>query len=121
LKRQLRLDPEYVKAWYNKGCVLANLGEKEKAIECFDKVMALDPDDIYAVYAKLVTLKELGKYDEEEQTFEILSQRLAAQHLLMVIPETSVLIEKLSNTDPLMKISAAMLCKLLEIQRPSRL
>jgi tetratricopeptide (TPR) repeat protein len=50
--------------WNNKGRVLYKLGKYEKAIECCDKALKIDPDFMEAWYNKGRALAELGKYEE---------------------------------------------------------
>ena len=44
LKRVLAIDPKHVQSWGNLGLAYAGIGEKGKALECFDKALELDPE-----------------------------------------------------------------------------
>ena len=54
-------DDDYV-AWNNKGYALAELGQHEEAIECYDKVIRIDPEDYDAWHNKGTALAELGQH-----------------------------------------------------------
>src|SRR5574341_873832 len=62
--KALDLDPKNVKALYNKGLSLDNLGTYKEAITYYDKVLAIDPNDIAALNNKGAALDDLGRYEE---------------------------------------------------------
>lgn len=43
-KLVLAIDPRHVQSWGNLGLAYAGMGEKEKALECLDKALQLDPE-----------------------------------------------------------------------------
>jgi tetratricopeptide (TPR) repeat protein len=43
-KRVLATDPKHVQSWGNLGLAYAGMGEKDKALECLDKALELDPE-----------------------------------------------------------------------------
>ena len=43
-KRVLETDPKHVQSWGNLGLAYAAIGEKDKALECLDKALELDPE-----------------------------------------------------------------------------
>lgn len=43
-KRVLATDPKHVQSWGNLGLAYAAIGEKDKALECLDKALELDPE-----------------------------------------------------------------------------
>ena len=51
----------FTEVWNNKGNALDNLGKYEEAIQCFDKVLELDPNNADVKTAKEKALKALGK------------------------------------------------------------
>ena len=51
-------DDDYV-AWNNKGYALAELGQHEEAIECYDKAIRIDPEYYNAWFNKGNSLVEL--------------------------------------------------------------
>lgn len=56
-------------AYNNKAISLSALNKYEKAIECFDKVIELNPDDHKGLYNKGIALFKLHKYDEAIKFF----------------------------------------------------
>lgn len=57
-------------AWFNKGVALAKLGKYEEAIECYDKVIELNPNYAPAWYNKGVALAKLGRYEEAIECYK---------------------------------------------------
>ncbi len=43
-KRVLATDPKHVQSWGNLGLAYAGTGERDKALECLDKALELDPE-----------------------------------------------------------------------------
>lgn len=64
LEKLLQVDPDDPFVHYGIGQEHAKLGEHERAIECFDKALALDETYCYAYYFKAISLRELGQRDE---------------------------------------------------------
>ena len=55
---------------YNKGYVyLVYLGENEKALECFDKVLQIDPSSVSAFFNKGRTYEQMGDYINAEKIY----------------------------------------------------
>ncbi|MEF7637802.1 tetratricopeptide repeat protein [Bacillus thuringiensis] len=52
------------KAYKNKGISLDSLERYEKAIECFDKALKLNPDDNGILLNKGIALDQMGKHEE---------------------------------------------------------
>ena len=48
----------------NKGLALDKLGRYEEAIEEYDRILAIDPNDINALGNKGLDLDSLGRYEE---------------------------------------------------------
>ncbi|MFQ6127579.1 MAG: tetratricopeptide repeat protein [Thermoplasmata archaeon] len=51
----IRINPDFLDAWYLKGTLLYILDKCEEALECFDKVLLLDPDHEWAQKRKAET------------------------------------------------------------------
>lgn len=49
---------------YNKGYALHNIGRYDQAIECYDKAIELDPNDVAEWYNKGGYLIHLGKHKD---------------------------------------------------------
>jgi tetratricopeptide (TPR) repeat protein len=43
-RRVISTDPKHVQSWGNLGLAYAGMGEKDKALECLDKALELDPE-----------------------------------------------------------------------------
>jgi tetratricopeptide (TPR) repeat protein len=56
-------------AFNNKAIALSALNKYEQAIQCFDKVIELNPDDHKGLYNKGMALFKLHKYDEAIKFF----------------------------------------------------
>ncbi|RCV64745.1 Tetratricopeptide (TPR) repeat [Methanophagales archaeon] len=54
---------ETAEEWNTKGIGFAMSGEYEKAIECFDKVIELDPNYTYAYSNRGIAYKNLKEYE----------------------------------------------------------
>lgn len=65
----IRLDPNDVVAWYNKGIALKTLTEYDSAIECFDEAIRLNPNNAGPWTGKGVALYYQGKADDAIKCF----------------------------------------------------
>jgi tetratricopeptide (TPR) repeat protein len=65
----IKIDPNYVNAWYSKGVALYNLGKYNEALECYDRDIRIDPNDAGAWYIKGLALNELGKRNDADRCF----------------------------------------------------
>lgn len=54
----------YVQAYFNKGYKFLESGNFQKAIECYDKTLELDPSYVEAWYNKGIALNKMGIYPE---------------------------------------------------------
>ena len=61
----VRKDRNYLRAFTSKGVALIGLEKYKDAIECFDKVLVIDPNNVNALDSKGIALERLGKYDKE--------------------------------------------------------
>ena len=64
------MDPTYKEALIDKGFALNNLGIYTRAIENYDKALAIDPNYKYALHDKGLTLSNLGNYVLVIQCFD---------------------------------------------------
>ena len=65
--------------WYNKGLILGNLGRYSEAVACYDKSLAIDPNNALTWYNKGLSMIKLGKNKDGEKCFDVsrnLSNRL---------------------------------------------
>jgi tetratricopeptide (TPR) repeat protein len=60
----------YAKVWSNRGTALANLGKYQQAIECFDKAIEINPDDISIWNSKGTAFHYLSKYQQAIECFD---------------------------------------------------
>ncbi|MHA2354033.1 MAG: tetratricopeptide repeat protein [Candidatus Thorarchaeota archaeon] len=67
LNQAIRLDPDLVEAYTNRGRVLMALGPDKatSALESFDKALRLSPDNLEALVDKAKALHALGRTNEE--------------------------------------------------------
>jgi tetratricopeptide (TPR) repeat protein len=78
----LSIDPNYVDAWNQKGLSLDALGKYKEAIECFNKVLSIDPNNDIAIKNKThaldevqsypAQLKQEGQQQKEDQSLQLL-------------------------------------------------
>ena len=66
----IRLDPNDVVAWYNKGIALKTLGMNDMAIECFDEAIRLNPNNAGPWTGKGVALYFQGNVDDAIKCFD---------------------------------------------------
>jgi len=66
----IKLNPQYAKAWYNKGNALVNQGNYDEAIKCYDEAIKLNPQYAKAWYNKGVILQALHRNSEAESAFK---------------------------------------------------
>ena len=64
----MELDDE--KLWHDRGISLFHLGKHQEAIECFDRVIEINPENIEAWYNKGLILKNLGEHQEAIECFD---------------------------------------------------
>ena len=60
----MEIDPNNANAWYNKGLALDNLGNRQEAIEYYDKAIGIDPKYVMAWNKIGRVLGNLGKNQE---------------------------------------------------------
>jgi tetratricopeptide (TPR) repeat protein len=59
LYEMITYDTNYVKSWYNEGVVLFKSSRYSQAVDCFDKVLAINPNDTTAQYYKQFLTRKL--------------------------------------------------------------
>ncbi len=57
----LKINPNYVTAWHNKGNSHIYLGEYRKALECYDEIIQLQPKNYQAYFDKAFAYARLGR------------------------------------------------------------
>jgi len=67
IEKEKKVDKQ---TWYSKGCDLLLKKRFEEAIECFDKVLELDPVDIMTWNYKGVASYTLGRFEDALWSFE---------------------------------------------------
>jgi len=75
LDQALLLDPEYVRAWINKGVCLVHLNRVQESLDCFNRCLSLKPDTAEAWINKGAALGEFGRHQEALDCF------MQAKHL----------------------------------------
>jgi tetratricopeptide (TPR) repeat protein len=60
----IKLNPEHAGAYANKGAILSSLGENERAIECYDKFLEFDNNNISGLLRKAYSLIQLNRKTE---------------------------------------------------------
>jgi len=66
----IRLDPQYAKAYNNRGLTYCDLGQFERGIEHYDEAIRLDPQHAEAYYNRGLTYSYLGKKSVAIADFE---------------------------------------------------
>ena len=62
--------PDHENLWTEKGWTLGKLGKYEKALECFDRAIQINPENVRTWRGKGTVLAILGKYPEAMTCFE---------------------------------------------------
>ncbi|MCK4456249.1 MAG: FG-GAP repeat protein [Thermoplasmata archaeon] len=73
LKRQEELlakDPSNAMIWFSRGSLFADIGEFEKGLECFDKVLELDRDHMGAWNGRAYALSQLGRTEDATESYK---------------------------------------------------
>lgn len=69
--RALAIDPKLIKAEYNKGLCHLYLGEADKLVESFSRVVELDPSDAGGHYHFAVGMHAVGKSEEARKALAV--------------------------------------------------
>jgi len=70
IERKVGSNNEDAKLWFKFGVAHLNLGEIERAIECFDKTIELDPSDPDAFARRGTAMESLGDYSGAKKYLE---------------------------------------------------
>ncbi len=68
--KAIKIDPNNVIAWYDKGIALATLEKYKEAKDSFDKAIEIDKEFDLAWYDKGIALANLKKYEEAKDSFD---------------------------------------------------
>ena len=81
--------PDY---YFKKALALEKLGKYEEVIECYDKILGIDPHALNAYHSKGVALEKLGKHEEAAKCFDKEKQKkkISAEK----VPRSELLIER---------------------------
>jgi tetratricopeptide (TPR) repeat protein len=64
--KELEKDLNNSEAWVAKGDILCSLGLHELANQCYNRSLAINPDNVLTWVSKSIALNKLGKHDEVE-------------------------------------------------------
>ena len=67
--------------WNNKGASLDSLGRYEEAIDCYDRVLELDPRKVNAWYNKALAEDKLSKSQEAIHSYQQFLALVPAQYV----------------------------------------
>jgi tetratricopeptide (TPR) repeat protein len=70
IERKIGINKEDAKLWFKFGVAHLNLGEIDRAIECFDKTIELDPSDPDAFARRGTAMESLGDYSGAKKYLE---------------------------------------------------
>ena len=62
----IRFDPEYEKAYYNRGDAYYDLGQYEKAVKEFTEAIRVDPRCAFAYASRSNAYERLGQHDKAD-------------------------------------------------------
>jgi len=66
----IKINPQYLTAWKNKGNVLYALGEYNESVQAYEQAIEIDQKYALAWYGKGLALSELGRYDEAVKAYD---------------------------------------------------
>lgn len=71
-RRAIKLDPNYIDAYYNLGSILQYLNQDEAALNIFKQVMIRKPDDYESVYKAAYLSNKLGQIDSAKKYLSLI-------------------------------------------------
>ncbi|MBM3739597.1 MAG: tetratricopeptide repeat protein, partial [Acidobacteria bacterium] len=60
-EESVRLNPGYALGWRTRGALLRDLGRHEEGLDCYDRALAIDPDDPVTLQNRRNALEALGR------------------------------------------------------------
>ena len=66
----IELDPEYERAWNNKGVVMRQIGEIMEAFKCYARAVEINPEYSDAWYNMGYAFQEQERYEEAIECFQ---------------------------------------------------
>ena len=66
----IRLDPQYSRAYNNKGIAYKKLAQPDRAIQDFDEAIRLDSEYAHAYFNRGIAYNALGQYERAIQDFD---------------------------------------------------
>ena len=66
----MKINPQDVDAWFNKGAALINLGRNDEAKKASDEALKINPQNADAWNNKGIALKNLRRKDEAKKAFD---------------------------------------------------
>ena len=70
IERKMQVHTENPKLWFRLGVAHLNIGEVERAIECFDKTIEMDPSNPDAHARRGTAMESLGDYNGAKKYLE---------------------------------------------------
>jgi tetratricopeptide (TPR) repeat protein len=64
LDKALGQKPDFVEAWFNKGNIHQIMGEREKALACYERALQLDPAHPNSLFCVASIKRELGQLND---------------------------------------------------------
>lgn len=71
LSRSVQLNPKHTAGWINLGTLLADIAEKDKALSCYDKAIALNPDSFFAPFNRCLMFLQEGNFKDGWDPYEL--------------------------------------------------
>lgn len=75
MEDDITIEKNQLKIYFENGNKFLNDNEPSKALECFLKILKIDPENIDAINGKGISLLDLRKYDEAGELFDILLEK----------------------------------------------
>ncbi|CAD8092570.1 unnamed protein product [Paramecium primaurelia] len=69
LYQAVEINPYYSLAYFNKALLYQNIGEKDKALNDYNKAIQLDPNDAEAYYNRAILYQEIGENEKALNDF----------------------------------------------------
>lgn len=100
----IRLDPNYIDAYYNLGSVLEYLQQYDAALPVFKQIIVRKPDDYDSVYKAAWLSYKLGEFQKAKTYLGIIPQTSArAQDAQALAGQLNIVLSPQKTTDPKQK------------------